>query len=47
VEFLGEFFYGVWYWYTSIKSKKNYKFEVSNEIVLKNCGLLHFLIKNA
>jgi hypothetical protein len=22
MEFLGEFFYGVWYWYTSIKSKR-------------------------
>jgi hypothetical protein len=22
MELLGEFFYGVWYWYTSIKSKR-------------------------
>jgi hypothetical protein len=27
MEFLGEFFYGAWYWYTSIKSRKNLKFK--------------------
>jgi hypothetical protein len=28
VEFLGEFFYGVCYWYTSIKSRTVYKFKI-------------------
>jgi hypothetical protein len=36
MEFLGEFFYGLWYWYTLIKSRKFLKLKFLDEIPLKN-----------
>jgi len=41
MEFLGEFFYGVWYWYTLIKSRKIFKFKVLDEIPFKKNVVLH------
>jgi hypothetical protein len=46
-EFLGEFICDVWYWYISIKYRKNYKLIFLGEIPFKKCVFLHFLIMNA
>jgi hypothetical protein len=48
MEFLGEFFYGVWYWYKSIKYRK--KIEIKNfwmKFHSKNVFFLIFLVMNA
>jgi hypothetical protein len=42
MEFLGEFFYDVWYWYTSIKFRKKFKLKFLDEIPFKNYYFLHF-----
>jgi hypothetical protein len=42
MEFLGEFFYDVWYWYTSIKSRTILKFKILDEILFKKCVFLYF-----
>jgi len=39
MELLDEFFYGVWYWYTSIKFRKILK--LFYEIPLKKCVFFH------
>jgi hypothetical protein len=44
MEFLSEFFYDVWYWYTTIKLKT--KFQISNaldEIPFKTCVFFAFV----
>ncbi len=41
MEFLGEFFCDVWYWYTSIKYRIIWKLKILDEIPFKNCVFLH------
>jgi hypothetical protein len=45
MEFLGDFFYGVWYWYTWIKSRTNYRFKVFGwNFIQKMC--VFFILNN-
>jgi hypothetical protein len=43
MEFLGEIFNGVWYWYTLIKSINNLKFKILEEISFKKCVFFAFV----
>jgi hypothetical protein len=47
VELLGEFLHGVWYWYTSIKSRTTLKIQILDEISFKNVFLNICLAINA